>query len=95
MPLRTYSSGGIAESPQLALYGEGQYREAYVPLPDGRSIPVTMRDSGGGNSIVMHIDLRGADESIVPLIDAKFAKFGEVISRQFPAMARDMTMRRR
>ena len=42
LPLQTYSTGGIANSPQLALYGEGRLPEAYVPLPDGRSIPVTM-----------------------------------------------------
>lgn len=42
IPLRKYAKGGIADSPQLALFGEGAHREAYVPLPDGRSIPVTM-----------------------------------------------------
>jgi len=46
MPLRAYASGGIAKSPQVAIYGEGSMNEAYVPLPDGRTIPVTM--SGGG-----------------------------------------------
>jgi len=43
LPLNTYAKGGIANSPQLALYGEGRMPEAYVPLPDGRSIPVTMQ----------------------------------------------------
>lgn len=46
LPLHRYAGGGIANSPQLALFGEGRKPEAYVPLPDGRSIPVTM--SGGG-----------------------------------------------
>lgn len=45
--LRKYASGGIANSPQLALYGEGSMPEAFVPLPDGRSIPVTMTGAGG------------------------------------------------
>lgn len=40
--LRKYANGGIANSPQVAIYGEGSMNEAYVPLPDGRSIPVTM-----------------------------------------------------
>ena len=48
LALRSYASGGIANSPQLALFGEGAMAEAYVPLPDGRSIPVTM--SGGAAS---------------------------------------------
>jgi hypothetical protein len=45
--LRRYASGGIARRPQLALYGEGSMSEAFVPLPDGRSIPVTMKGGGG------------------------------------------------
>lgn len=52
VPLRAYQKGGIADSPQLALFGEGDMNEAYVPLPDGRSIPVTLNaegvKSGGG-----------------------------------------------
>ena len=42
-PLKKYANGGIANSPQLALYGEGKTPEAYVPLPDGRTIPVTLK----------------------------------------------------
>ncbi|MEM9870265.1 MAG: tape measure protein [Pseudomonadota bacterium] len=42
MPLKAYARGGIANSPQLAVFGEGSGAEAYVPLPDGRSIPVTL-----------------------------------------------------
>ena len=43
VPLRKYAKGGIANSPQMALFGEGGMNEAYVPLPDGRSIPVSLR----------------------------------------------------
>lgn len=50
VPLRAYSAGGIADSPQLALYGEGKMPEAYVPLPDGRRIPVAMQGGGAANS---------------------------------------------
>lgn len=45
LPLSFYSAGGIADSPQMAVFGEGRLPEAYVPLPDGRSIPVTMKDA--------------------------------------------------
>lgn len=45
--LRKYAGGGVANSPQLALYGEAG-PEAYVPLPDGRTIPVTMQGGAGG-----------------------------------------------
>ncbi|WP_193173470.1 coiled-coil domain-containing protein [Nisaea nitritireducens] len=44
--------GGITSDVSVALFGEGSQPEAYVPLPDGRSIPVTLSlpandDSGG------------------------------------------------
>ena len=51
MALRSYASGGIANSPQLALFGEGSRPEAYVPLPDGRSIPVTMSGGTSGGDV--------------------------------------------
>lgn len=70
MPLKTYSRGGVANSPQLAIFGEGRMNEAYVPLPDGRSIPVTMRmpslaGVGGGNfnsntQMSINVDVSGA-----------------------------------
>lgn len=56
MPLRMYANGGVARSPQLAMFGEGSKPEAYVPLPDGRSIPVTMQGSGGNvNNISVNV----------------------------------------
>ena len=67
-PLRKYSTGGIATSPQLAMFGEGATPEAYVPLPDGRSIPVSMKGTGGlqtGNnvSIVINVASDGSTTS--------------------------------
>ena len=60
VPLKKYASGGIASSPQLALYGEGSKPEAYVPLPDGRRIPVAMQGgAGGGTSVVVNVDAKG------------------------------------
>lgn len=50
VPLTRYSGGGIARSAQLAMFGEGDKPEAYVPLPDGRSIPVTMQSVGRGGA---------------------------------------------
>ena len=48
--ISAFADGGIATRPMLRwaggglnLIGEGQHNEAYVPLPDGRTIPVTMR----------------------------------------------------
>jgi hypothetical protein len=36
------AGGGIALEPSVAIFGEGSLPEAYVPLPDGRTIPVTL-----------------------------------------------------
>ena len=62
MPLKKYASGGIANSPQLALYGEGSRPEAYVPLPDGRRIPVAMQGGpggGGSTNVTVNVDASG------------------------------------
>lgn len=54
LPLRAYVNGGVASSPQLALFGEGEQNEAFVPLPDGRRIPVALslnsKVAGGADS---------------------------------------------
>lgn len=50
VPLNKYSAGGVANSPQMALFGEGRTPEAYVPLPDGRNIPVRMQAATNGLS---------------------------------------------
>ncbi|ELY6363390.1 phage tail tape measure protein [Cronobacter sakazakii] len=69
VPLRAYQTGGIATSPQLALFGEGSMNEAYVPLPDGKTIPVTLSgDVGGGKvmapvSISINVTKEGGSES--------------------------------
>ena len=65
IPLRTYSGGGIANSPQLALFGETSTPEAYVPVPSGR-IPVEIRGGQGRTSsgpqvINMHISTPDAN----------------------------------
>ena len=59
LPLNKYASGGIANSPQLAMFGEGRRPEAYVPLPDGRRIPVAMQ-GGGGTAVTVNVDASGS-----------------------------------
>lgn len=70
MPLNRYAGGGVARTPQLAMFGEGDGAEAYVPLPDGRSIPVTMKGGGGGVTNVFQIDARGAEVGVEERIKA-------------------------
>ncbi|PPD36745.1 MAG: hypothetical protein CTY18_02885 [Methylomonas sp.] len=52
LPLRAYAGGGIADRPQLTIFGEGRTPEAFVPLPDGRTIPVTLAGGGSAQPIV-------------------------------------------
>jgi lambda family phage tail tape measure protein len=59
LPIKRYAAGGIATSPQLAMFGEGSRPEAYVPLPDGRTIPVTMRGGTEPGNIVVNVDAKG------------------------------------
>jgi lambda family phage tail tape measure protein len=56
LPLRKYSRGGVARSPQVAVFGEGSTPEAYVPVPSGR-IPVVLsglpqQQASAGNIII-------------------------------------------
>lgn len=62
MPLHKYDGGGVATSPQVAMFGEGSTPEAYVPVPSGR-IPVELRqpansnDSAASRPIVVHVSM--------------------------------------
>ena len=59
LPLRGYAKGGVATSPQMAIFGEGRSKaEAFVPLPDGRSIPVTL---AGGRGPAINISINAMD----------------------------------
>lgn len=68
LPLRRYAAGGIADSPQAAIFAEGSMPEAYVPLPDGRSIPVAMQ-GGGSPSVTVHNYAAGVE--VTPQITAQ------------------------
>jgi phage-related minor tail protein len=63
---RAFASGGVVHKPTLGLIGEGNYNEAVVPLPDGKSIPVI---GAGGNtnnnnfSINVTVNSDGSSES--------------------------------
>lgn len=60
VPLRRYAGGGVASSPQLALFGEGSGPEAFVPLSGGR-IPVKIDGAhGGGQAAPVTVNLIGA-----------------------------------
>ena len=82
IPLHTYSNGGVANSPQMAIFGEGRMNEAYVPLPDGKRIPVAMAGAANSNSPTRvdsrsyNLDLRGSTltkEEVYPLLQRAIA----------------------
>lgn len=70
-----YASGGIADRPSI--FGEAG-PEAAVPLPDGRTIPVTFTNGGGGSEVLIRLDqglvaqiLKQADSNAVKVVDSR------------------------
>lgn len=60
MPIPAYANGTITNGPELAMIGEGSNREAVVPLPDNRSIPVTFPEGAGeGDNITINVNVTG------------------------------------
>lgn len=82
LPLNAYAGGGVANSPQLAVFGEGRLNEAYVPLPDGRSIPVNLKGAGGGATTVnVVVNMAGNNSTdSTQGMDAKGQQLGRTIA---------------
>lgn len=76
LALNRYSGGGIADRPQLALFGEGRVPEAYVPVPSGR-IPVELRGVANDNSGVIEA-LRQTVAVLGGKLDAVRRELGDV-----------------
>lgn len=58
--LTPLASGGVLTRPTLALMRERGQNEAVVPLPDGRSIPVSLR--GGGSTYNLTLNVNGVQD---------------------------------
>jgi len=56
LPLKHYQGGGMATSPQVAVFGEGSVSEAYVPVPSGR-IPVEIRGAANSNQRPVNVTI--------------------------------------
>jgi len=56
LPLRQYQGGGMATSPQVAVFGEGSTPEAYVPVPSGR-IPVEIKQPANSNQRPVNVTI--------------------------------------
>lgn len=82
MALRKYAKGGIADRPQMAIYGEGDQNEAFVPLPDGRSIPVTMKGAGGQvNNMPVNISIVVNKDGTETTDNSDSSQFNELAGR--------------
>jgi len=66
-PSRGYRTGGIVTAPTY-LVGEGKHNEAVVPLPDGRTIPVTMTGAGVGGSTVVNVNISGDGQATSDMV---------------------------
>lgn len=78
-PVRAFASGGVTNGPTVALFGEGKKREAFVPLPDNRTIPVTInggRGMGGGD-VHVHFNINAVD---APSVQRLLVEQGKTIA---------------
>lgn len=78
---KKFATGGVVDSPTLAMIGEGGYNEAVVPLPDGRRIPVQMSGDGGSKQVTVNMNF--GDVQISKEVDAEnfFAKMEDRLTR--------------
>ena len=90
LPLNRYAGGGVANTPQLAMFGEGRKPEAYVPLPDGRSIPVKMQ--GNGQPVVINQSINFST-GVVPTVRAEVMNMMPMIKEVTAAAVQDKRMR--
>ncbi len=65
-PLRRFAWGGISDGPMLGMIGKGPYRrEAVIPMPDGRFVPVSF--TGPAASATPQVIINVNNQSGVPL----------------------------
>jgi SLT domain-containing protein len=84
----TYANGGVADRPQLAMFGEGRKPEAYVPLPDGKRIPVAMQgQSQGGLNVKVINNVAGAQPEVRRMSDGELLiTFSKMMKEQVPGI---------
>ena len=87
LPLRKYDAGGVARTPQAAIFAEGRKPEACVPLEDGRTIPVTVEGVGGGGnttnvvfSPTINIDSRSDQAQVQMMIGKQLKVYTEQLT---------------
>lgn len=70
--MRRLADGAVTNGPEIALIGEGQNREAVVPLPNNREIPVDLKGASGDTvEITQNFDFRNADTNSIGQLRAE------------------------
>lgn len=93
LKLQKYATGGIAKDPQMAIFGEGDTNEAFVPLPDGRSIPVSMKGGGGmaigDTNISIQVNVSSDGKQSTKVNSEGGAAFGKQLSASVRAVVQE------
>ena len=77
LKLRKYREGGVATGPQAAIFGEGDKPEAFVPLPDGRRIPVKVEGQGDRKMVNLNLNM-----TVITPDPGQFGRNKEQIARK-------------
>lgn len=85
IPLRRFANGGVGYGPMAAIHSEWTKPEAYVPLPDGRTIPVTVSSQQQAAPVqlsyspVINIDSRTDREDVFRGVDERIRAGNEAM----------------
>ena len=88
LPLRHYQGGGMATSPQVAVFGEGSSPEAYVPVPSGR-IPVEIKTPANSNMRPVNVTINvmgNADSATAAALKQTGYQAAQVMRRSMAAV---------
>jgi len=77
-PIRALANGSITNGPELALLGEGKNREAVVPLPNNREIPVDLKGEGGDTiEITQNFDFTNSNTDTIATLRNEAKAMGD------------------
>ena len=80
--IRAMANGGVIAQPTLAMVGEGRYNEAVVPLPDGKSIPVSvMGGSAQNNNVTVNVSVDNQGNASQTITGDQAGNLGNAIAR--------------
>ena len=80
--MKGYANGGVIKKPTMGMIGEGGMNEAVVPLPDGKSIPVTGAGGSQQNNISINVSMSSDGQSKESVVsnDQQGGNLGRAIS---------------